>query len=719
MSKIIVSTLGIAYASLLPSAAFAQQGDAADMAAVESGPSNGDIIVTAQRREERLQDIPASISAFSSAALETAGITNTQELTKITPGLNFSRGSYAPQPTVRGIGLRGVNSGDESVVPIFVDGVYQPFLLGGFIELNNIERVEVLKGPQGALLGRNATGGAINLITTTPTNAFKAKASIGVGSFDLIEAKAYVSGGIGRLSADLGIIYYDDAGYMHDIRTGRRTGNRDGFSVRSKLRYEISDATEATLTYFHTESFSAANANAPVNGNTIGRRPEHDGVYGTRPYDVASNLAFLRTNQDGLALTLNIRGDAFDVHSIVSYQDNRGRAPADSDGTSALAAGFDNYYVSKSLYVENYLTSNGNGRFKWLAGMVYYNDLSSFDPLQAYSNGGLAQKAFSRQWTDSYALYAQTSYDFTDALTLTVSGRYTIEDKKAQFDLLLPTQRTGRRYSDSFSRFTPAATLNYRISPDAQVYLRYAQAFKSGLFNSSTTSATAVAPENVTSYEFGVKSDPFSWLRVNLSAYYTDYQDIQVTARDPISGVPLLQNAASAHIYGLEGDISLRPARGLNLRSGFSWSKATYNDFGNAVVTIPAVDGTGAPIGGNLSVVRDVSGNDVPKMPRFMANAGGDYSFDLAGGSLTLAANVNYQGAQYWDALNRLREAPTWLADASIAWQPASEAFRVTLWGKNLFDEVHYSQIVTATAGDTGSYSPPRSLGLRLDVKFQ
>lgn len=718
MRKTIVSILALASAGLLPAAAAAQSASPAEAGANDADAS-GDIIVTAQRREERLQDIPASISAFSSDALETAGITNTQELTKITPGLNFSRGSYAPQATIRGIGLRGVNTGDESVVPIFIDGVYQPFLLGGFIELNNLERVEVLKGPQGALLGRNATGGAINLVTTTPSNEFKAKASIGYGRFDLVEARGYISGGIGPVSADLGVIYYDDNGYMRNILTGRRTGNRDGFSLRSKLRFEISDATEATLTYFHTEAFSAGNANAPVDGNTIGRRPGVGGVYSDRPYEITSNLAFLETNQDGLALTLTIRGDAFDAHSIVSYQDNRGRAPADSDGTSALAAGFDNFYVSKSLYVENYLTSNGNGPVKWLGGMVYYNDLSSFDPLQAFSNGNLAQRAFSRQWTDSYALYGQASYDFTDALTLTLSGRYTIEDKKAEFDLLIPVNRPGRRYADSFSRFTPTATLNYQISPDALVYLRYAQAFKSGLFNSSTVSPTAVDPENVKSYEVGIKSDPLSWLRVNLSGYYTDYKDIQVTSRDPVTGVTLLQNAASARIYGLEGDITLRPARGLNLRAGFSWLKATYRDFDNAVVTIPAVDGLGRPIGGNSSVVRDVSGRDLIKMPRVMANMGGDYSFGFAGGSLTLAANVNYQGEQYWDALNRLREAPVWLADASIAWQPDSEAFRLTLWGKNLFDETYYAQIVTATAGDTGSYAPPLTFGVRLDVKFR
>lgn len=180
----------------------------------------------------------------------------------------------------------------------------------------------------------------------------------------------------------------------------------------------------------------------------------------------------------------------------------------------------------------------------------------------------------------------------------------------------------------------------------------------------------------------------------------------------------MLQNAANARIYGVEGDFSARPMRGLNLRLGISWIKATYGSFPNAIVTIPAVDGNGVPIGGNSSVVRDVKGNDLTKMPRLSVNAGGDYNFAFAGGSLTLAANLSYQGRQYWDALNRLREPPIWLADASIAWQPDSEAFRLTFWGKNLFDQTYYAQVVTSTAADTGSHAPPRTIGARIDVKF-
>ncbi|PZQ22615.1 MAG: hypothetical protein DI569_07755 [Sphingopyxis macrogoltabida] len=704
----------------LPHAGYAQEAAAPPADDAEQASAGiGDIVVTAQRREERLQDVPVAISAFSASTLETAEISSTQELTKLTSGLNFTRGAYAPQATIRGIGTRGVNAGDESVVPIFIDGVYQPFLVGGFIELNNLERVEVLKGPQGALLGRNATGGAINLITTTPSDEFRARASIGYGRFDLVEIKGYVSGGAGPIAADLGVIYSDDNGYIRNIVTGKKTGDRNGLSIRSKVKLDISDAVETTLTYSHVERFSADSVNQPINGNSIGLRAPNNGIAATRPFETASNLAFLDLNQDSLALSLTIRGSAFDVHGVASYQDNVARAPADSDGTSLVAAGFDNTYKSRSLYLENYLTSNGNGPFKWLVGAVYFHDRSTFDPLQAYSNGALALKAFSRQWTDSFAVYGQGSYDLTDRLTFTVSGRYTLEDKKAQFDRLAPTVLTGRRYGDSFNRFTPSGTLSYEIVDGTNVYVKAGQAFKSGLFNSSTVATRAVDPEIVTQYEAGIKSDPLPWLRTNFAAYYTDYKDIQVTARDAVTGVPLLQNAASARIYGFEGDIAIRASQALNIRAGGSLLKATYKDFPDAVVTIPATNGMGVPIGGNVSVVRDVSGNDLAKMPRVSGHIGADYTVGVGGGQLVLAGNVNYEGKFYWDSLNRIKQKPVTLADASLSWAPDSEAWKVTVWGKNLFDEVYNSQIVTAAAGDAGSYAQPATYGVRFEVKFR
>ena len=188
-------------ASTLPSLVYAQTSAVEAEPTLDSDPDT--IVVTAQRRSERLQDVPVSITALDDKALERFNIQGTKDLPLVTPGLNFSQSVYSPQPTIRGIGLRGVGSGDESVVPIYIDGIYQPFVAAADLQFNNVQRIEVLKGPQGALLGRNATGGAINIITYTPEDGARAKFSLTYGSFEQVIVKAYAAVGNDKKGAEV------------------------------------------------------------------------------------------------------------------------------------------------------------------------------------------------------------------------------------------------------------------------------------------------------------------------------------------------------------------------------------------------------------------------------------------------------------------------------------------------------------------------------------
>ncbi|MBV9509084.1 MAG: TonB-dependent receptor plug domain-containing protein, partial [Caulobacteraceae bacterium] len=194
-----------------------------------------EIVVTARRREEHLKDVPAAITAFSAGQLQSLNITGTKALTQITPGLNFTQSVYSPQPTIRGVGSRGVNAGEESEVPVYIDGVYQSFLPATDLQFNDVQRIEVLKGPQGALLGRNAMGGAINIITKDPTSTPHADASVSYGSYNQVIAKGYVSGGTDVVAASLAAVVNRDDGYIHDIVNGKEYGHTDDVSVRGKL----------------------------------------------------------------------------------------------------------------------------------------------------------------------------------------------------------------------------------------------------------------------------------------------------------------------------------------------------------------------------------------------------------------------------------------------------------------------------------------------------
>jgi iron complex outermembrane receptor protein len=233
-----------------------------------------EVIVTAQKREERLQEVPLTVSAVTATALERAGISGTRELMQMTPGLNFVQTSFIPQTVIRGVGTRGVGPGDESTVPIYVDGVYVSLQHASAFELNNVERVEVVKGPQGTLFGRNAVGGAINVITKDPGRTFEGKVAVGYGSFDERTGELYLSGPLtDTLSANLSVAGSRDDGYIKDLGKGGYANPASSTSLRGKLLWAPTDNTEVKLVANYTWVIDAsAMATHPVNGITVVRR---------------------------------------------------------------------------------------------------------------------------------------------------------------------------------------------------------------------------------------------------------------------------------------------------------------------------------------------------------------------------------------------------------------------------------------------------------------
>lgn len=253
--------------------------DQASPAQVEdSGPAPGDIIVTAQRREQRLQDVPAAISAFSAEDLEVAGIDNVRDITFVSPSVNIGNSSVAVQPTIRGIGLRGASANDESVVPVYIDGILQSFQYLLVYDLASVERVEVLRGPQGALLGRNATGGAINIITRSPQATPAMNLSLSYGRFNEIVAQGYATAGTDIIAADIAVMYKTNDGYLkHKLRPEEEVGFTKNYTIRSKLAFTPSDAVKITGSYMRAyQNSDIAQATIPYNGNSSALRLDPD-----------------------------------------------------------------------------------------------------------------------------------------------------------------------------------------------------------------------------------------------------------------------------------------------------------------------------------------------------------------------------------------------------------------------------------------------------------
>ena len=717
--------------------------EAQDGAAPNAGL--GDIVVTAQRRSERLQNVPAAITAFSGDQLEALNIQSTKDLTKVTPGLNMTQSIYSPQPTIRGIGTRGVQAGDESVVPIYLDGVYQSFLNGLFTDLNSVERIEVLKGPQGALLGRNATGGAINIITRTPEEGFTGDFSLRYGRFDDVIAKAYVAAGTDTVGADVAMVFSRGDGYIVDDARDDAYGGRRNFAIRSKIVAHPSESFDLTLagSYAHSRD-NIGTGFLPINRDTIAARIP--GAYvETRPYHASLSFdPFIKVRQKTVSLTGVYHGDGFDITAIGSYQDNWSHYLADADGSNVDLAVSDLTQFSRNSYNEVYIATNGSGPFNLTAGLVYYYDKAGYDPIRQVTTPvsaagviGTPNTIFFRNavTTNSYAAYAQGTYDFDDKLSLTVGGRYTI-DKKAFLSKIGQTTITSILSArNRVNKFTPTGTLKYQVNPDLNIYVKAGQAFKAGLANMaalSPSAATFVRPETVTQYEFGVKSDITRDFRVNASVYYTRYKDLQTQARDPLNpGLALLQNAGGAELYGFEIEAVLRPVERLNLQASLSALHAKYTSFPSAQVLIPStavnpvppanvcVLGTGPLIGGNRSAFCDVSGNKLTRTPFVQANFNANYSIPVSGDSdLLISGGVSYQGASYWDTYNRVREPAYTLVDLRLMYRFSDERFQIGLWGENLTNE-RYRLTTNISANLDGEVlAKPRTYGVEFKASF-
>ena len=746
-SSLHIVLLAGASLGAMPTIAVAQ--DVADSEAEAPAPAMGEIVVTAQRREERLQDVPVAISAFSAETLDVAGIQSTSELPKVTPGFNFARSGFGVQPTIRGLGTRGTGAGEESVVPIYIDGIYQPTLLAGVMQLPDIERVEILRGPQGTLYGRNATGGAISIVTKRPSVEPAAELMIGYGKFDEIHVSAYASAGSEKIQASFAIEHINDDGFVYDLVQDKMNGANNTTTARAKLAFQPAENFELTLSGAYARSSdNSILMSQPINGNTSARRLDPNGIFPSEPYTVAQSFApFLKIDTRNVALTAKWETDAFDLTSISSYYYSRFLDASDSDASTPKAQGSVLIrQLSKSFYQEVYLTSAGGGNLDWIIGGVYYHDNSKADPsrseqsnLTAGPNFGVVSyiSNYGKVQNDALAAYAQATWRFLPSLSLQLGGRYTREKKdltdRRQETLNTRTNVTtivtGVDSSKTWEKFTPSATLTFQPNRDINLYAKYGRGFKSGQWNATSIDNPAVDPENVTQYELGAKLQPLPWLRTNFAGYITKARGLQTTARNPDTNLIYVLNAASAEIKGFEVELSANPLDGLSLFSSFSYQDAKYTSFPNAPVTFPLMTtnptpaatcspGSGTPVGGNRQAICDVSGNTLIRTPKTTFNFGGNYAIETESGTIDIGGNAYHAGKAYADVGNKLAYDPYWDLSAQAAWTPENGRYTLTIWGENLTNKLRYISMLTSGTADVQVPARPRTYGVRFTMRF-
>ena len=683
-----------------------------------------DIVVTAQRREQKLQDVPIAVSAITAESLATSGVSGTNDLSSAVPGLELGRQNGAIAPFIRGIGIRSTAPGEESAVPLYVDGVYMPTLSAGLLSLENVERVEVLKGPQGTLFGRNATAGVIQIITRDPKDTVGLRARVGYGNYDTAEGSFYLTGPIAPgIRADITAFgSHQGDGWGRNLATGNDVFKGYEYSVRSKWVFDLGDTTELKL----AADYAKVRPNTPPAYNAIKGRVLTTGV-GTFPVSTGYN-GFYNVNENrdvrtvaeqwGANAQLRQGLGAVDLVSITSYRWSKNLWRFDQDGGPINAVSADSVEPSKTWTQELQVLSQSSGPFQWIAGLYYFNNVGRYAPLRLFGTNApfniFTIERFSTMRAESYAGFGQATLDLGPQTRLTAGLRYTRDVRKIEgYDL-----RNGVLFAPSvaeqravFKKLTWRLSLDHRFSDQVLVYAAYSRGFKSGVFSAVAYLDPAARPTTLDTYEIGVKSDLFDRrLRLNAAAFYNDFQDVQVQSQ--VVGGIKLNNAAKARTYGFELEAEARPVDNLSLRASVTWLDGKYLSYpGASFYNRNGTRTTGAAVG-------DASGLDTIYTPPVTGSVSADYSVPVGNGEIALNTSWVYNDGFYFDPQNAVKQPSYNLINASIGYQPSSGAWGVRLWGKNLAQNHYYTAIIPQTYGDTATPASPRTYGVSFNVQF-
>ncbi|SFI56627.1 iron complex outermembrane recepter protein [Caulobacter sp. UNC279MFTsu5.1] len=707
-----------------------------------------EVIVTAQKRSESAQAVPVAITAFTGEALEKQGITSVDNLATVTPGLTFGRvGPGAGTPFLRGVGSNITSPGSEAAVSTYVDNVYIGSQYASIFSFNNIAAIEVDKGPQGTLFGRNATGGVIQITTKDPGHVRSGDAKVGYGNYNTIDATAYGTTGVTEnIAADLALYYHNQKkGWGKNLYTGDDVFTSKNFAARSKWVWAPSDATKVTLIAdYAKDRQDVGTARNTVEGGAF-RPPGATGNPGPFLstyigfYNVDLNRpAYSDSRQYGASLKVWHDLGAAELVSITAYRKAEVHGPIDSDGTPADWKALDTNPWSETFTQEVQLLSStaSDSKLKWILGGFFYHDKATDNPITflGYGYSALAPvDIYVYQTTTSFAAFTQGAYSFTDDTRVTVGLRDTVDYRETQGSqtlrlatpvVLAKTTQPGSTIASArtakFSKPTFKVSLDHDFAEGVLGYLTYSRGFKAGVFNMVSLNTDPVKPETIDAVEGGLKSD---WLdhrlRINLAAYHYDYKNLQV--QQFVNGFYTLSNAAAAKIKGVDFEVTGKPLRGLTLQLSGTLMDPTYTSFvggpGYTAVPITSVNPSGGMGGFTLAPI-ELSGKQLTYASKRTVNFSTQYTWPLRTGDLSLFAVAQYRSTYYFDPQNGAKQPSYTMINGSLTWTAPSGNLDVKLWGNNLTNEKIYATIARSTAGDSATPQAPRMYGVSLGMHF-
>jgi iron complex outermembrane receptor protein len=721
--SMLIRTLTFGLAAVLA----AQPGAAQAVPPTQSSTPNQDeglqeIIVTAERRSERLQDVPIAVSVETPRQLENAGITNMRDLSNAVAGLVTSGVGANVSPAIRGINSQQTDPGNDPNIATYIDGVYQANQLGNAMDFPDISRIEVLKGPQGTLFGRNATGGAIRVFTLEPSlDQATGQFDIGFGNYNDTVAKGFVSAPLIKdfLAASISASYEKEDGWDHDIANGGTSPGIDGRTVRAKILAKPMDGLSLeAFGYYAYKLDGNSTAYEPIFGNTVARAVP-GAIIPTQPYHYALNAA---PDQESTVYTAGFHASyefaAGELSSLSSYNQTRAYYYTDGDGSSADIVAYPITERQRELSEELLFTSKKFGMFQFTVGGNYYKDTGKYDPVELSGTAfGINLYGFMQQITSAYAEFGELNFQPTDQWTVTLGARESDERRVATGKYFVANAWPASLPAIgevTYRSFTPRVSVRYRLTEeDDNVYYTYSQGFKSGGFDISALQPTPFKPERLLANEVGLKTSPTRILSANVSAFYYNYTNQQVMAN--VGGLNVTSNAASSHIYGADADIIGRVTSSLSVRASLSGLHSSYSSYPNAVVLEPA--GPPGCACGNATVTGvNLTGQPLPFSPKFTYSLGPDYKQALSPGTLDMSAFLYSNSGYHYDQRNLQPEYLTLGFRASF--EPTDSKFDYYIWGKNLTSRRYYYSTFISNFGDLASYAQPISFGVGVHYAF-
>lgn len=737
--------------------------------------------VTAQRREQNLLDVPLSVSAFSGDLLADLGVSDITEVGKIAPNmtLEVSRGTNTTLTAfIRGVGQQDPVAGFEAGVGIYLDDVYLNRPQGAVLDVFDVERIEVLRGPQGTLYGRNTIGGAVKYVTKGLSDEPVLKGRVALGSYsqkDLVLTASVPVADTFRVGGSLAVITRD--GFGENIITGEDNYNKQVTSGRVSAEWDVTPDFDLKFSMDGTKDTSAARQGHRLIPSLVSGAP----VLGNE-FDTRAGLNVVEQNVEAFGSSLTatyVLNDNFTLKNILAYREDESITPIDFDSLQAADLDVPAIYENDQLSEEFQVLYSGD-RLNGLVGFYYLDANAStvFDVLLGTTGAvlglpGLNAQTFGNVNTETWSIFGDFTYDITDRLHLTLGARYTEDTRTSQVlrrtyiggfseyfggtPTLIATTSNFNGSAD-FDDFSPRVSLAYDLTDDSNVYFTYAQGFKGGSFDprgqtsaapdfnqDGTVSADEIFdfmqfdPEEVNSYEVGYKASQFGGkLNYSVAAFYSDYKDVQIPGsvgldtdgdgvNDTFTGVTT--NAGAATIMGVEFEGNSTFAEGVfnpddlfNASWSLGYIDASYDEY---------IDAFG----------NDVSGQRVfQNTPEWTGNIrlAYDTPFTIANNDGNLLANVmaSYRSeTSQFEVPNALLDQDAFtLLDASVRWEAESGTWGVSLTGKNLTDERYIvagynfmnfdanGNPTTSTLGLegtlTGFYGDPRTVTLGFDFEF-